>query len=131
MDIRNITLGKLMLARSVIIECADIDINPKASYNLMKIMDMTEKDEQFYNDKMKTIIQKYGTKDDDGKLIFDENGGIRVGADKIQEAQDKIGELEEIEVEVPSKYLISLDDLSEMKLSYRKIRALMPFLIEE
>lgn len=124
------SLGTLVIARNVFDECSNVDINPKTAYKLMKILDVTAKDYTFYFDKVRSLVEKYGERDEEGQLITDENGNARIPNNVVQEVQAQIGDIEAIEVSVPDKYLVALDELDELKLSCRKMKAIMPFIFE-
>lgn len=131
MEEKVIILGALVEARNVINEYVDLDIDSKVSYKLMKILDTTEKDNQFYFDKFKSVVEKYGERDDNGEIVFDENGNIKINKDLISEVQHALDEITSIEVGIPCKYLLSLDDLDGFKMSCRKMKTIEPFLKEE
>lgn len=123
-------LSEVIELREVIIEYADKDINFDTAYKFMKILDETEKDYQFYLDKTREVIQEYGKRDADGQLIIEENGSVRIDEEKIAEAQQKMDEMADIEIELPEKYFVKLSNLEELKISCRKMRAFMPIIID-
>lgn len=123
-------LSEVIELREVIIEYADKDINFDTAYKFMKILDETEKDYQFYLDKTREVIQEYGKRDADEQLIIEENGSVRIDEEKIAEAQQKMDEMADIEIEVPEKYFVKLSNLEELKISCRKMRAFMPIIID-
>ena len=131
MEEKVIILGALIEARSAISEYVDLDIDSRVSYKLMKMLDATEKDNQFYFDKLKSVIEKYGEHGEDGNVIFDERGNVKIRQDSIAEAQHEINEIASIKVSVPCRYLLSLDDLNGFKMSCRKMKMVEPFLKEE
>ena len=123
-------LSNVIELREVIGEYADKDINFSTAYKFMKIIEITEKDYQFYLDKTKEVITAFGRKDEKGELIIEPNGSVRIDEKHIDEAQEKMDEMAKIEVEIPEKYFIKLEDLEELKISCRKMRSFMPIIID-
>lgn len=123
-------LSNVIELREVIGEYADKDINFSTAYKFMKIIEITEKDYQFYLDKTKEVITAFGRKDEKGELIIEPNGSVRIDEKHIEEAQEKMDEMAKIEVEIPEKYFIKLEDLEELKISCRKMRSFMPIIID-
>lgn len=126
-----ITLNEITAIRNVINEYIDMDINPKTAYKLVKIMNLTNQDAQFYDNKINDLLKKYGRRDDNGELIIDENGGIVIPTESISQAEAELEELGAIEIDSLDGYFISLTELDELKLSCRKINSLMPILKDE
>lgn len=123
-------LSNVIELREVIGEYADKDINFSTAYKFMKIIEITEKDYQFYLDKTKEVITAFGRKDEKGELIIEPNGSVRIDEKHIEEAQEKMDEMAKIEIEIPEKYFIKLEDLEELKISCRKMRSFMPIIID-
>lgn len=123
-------LSEVIELREAIIEYADKDINFSTAYKFMKILDETEKDYQFYLNKTREVIQEYGKRDADGQLIIEENGSVRIDENKITEAQQKMDEMAEIEIDMPEKYFVKLADLEDLKISCIKMKAFMPIIID-
>jgi hypothetical protein len=123
-------LSNVIELREVIGEYADKDINFSTAYKFMKIIEITEKDYQFYLDKTKEVITAFGRKDEKGELIIEPNGSVRIDEKHIDEAQEKMDEMAKIEIEIPEKYFIKLEDLEELKISCRKMRSFMPIIID-
>lgn len=89
----------------------------KTSYKFMRLLKAIETEaETFFNAKMKDIIMEYGRKDENGQLVFLENGNVEIEPGKETECNKKIRELEEIEVEIPDTKF-SIDELEMLELS--------------
>lgn len=123
-------LSNVIELREVIGEYIDSDINFSTAYKFMKIIEITEKDYQFYIEKTKEIISTFGRKDEKGELIIENNGSVRINEEDIPAAQEKMDEMAEIEIDIPEKYFVKLEDLEELKISCRKMRAFMPIIID-
>ena len=123
-------LSNVIELREVLGEYIDSNINFSTAYKFMKIIEITEKDYQFYIEKTREIISTFGKKDDNGELIIEANGSVRIQEENISEAQAKMDEMADIEVDIPEKYFIKIEDLEELKISCRKMRAFMPIIID-
>lgn len=123
-------LSELINARRIISDCADKEISPRASYRIMKFMNATEKDNEFYYSKIQEMIQKYAKKDKGGNYV-QSDGNVVIAEDKVAEANAAALEIDNIDVEVDEKYWLRLEDFEDLKLSCRQMQALMPVLKEE
>ena len=74
---------------------------------------------------MREIILEYGKKGEDGQPIFLENGNVEIIEGKEIECNEKVRELENLEVEIPDTKF-TLDELEILELSPRDIYALDP-----
>ena len=124
------TLSNVIELREVIGEYADSNINFSTAYKFMKIIEITEKDYQFYIEKTKEIINTFGKKDENGELMIESNGAVRIQEENIPAAQEKMDEMAKIEIDIPEKYFVKLEDLEELKISCRKMRAFMPIIVD-
>ena len=82
------TLSNVIELREVIGEYADSNINFSTAYKFMKIIEITEKDYQFYIEKTKEIINTFGKKDENGELIIESNGSVRIQVENIPVLQE-------------------------------------------
>ena len=123
-------LSNVIELREVIGEYVDSNINFSTAYKFMKIIEITEKDYQFYLENTREIINTFGKKDENGELIIEPNGSVRIQEENIPAAQEKMDEMAKIEIDIPEKYFIKLEDLEELKISCRKMRAFMPIIVD-
>ena len=121
-------IGTLIKTKNVLVQFFTEKLTPKLSYKLMKFISKIETEEKFFNEKMREIIDKYGEKDEKGKLIPMDNG-IKLKDGTAFECNKEIAELESIEVEAPN-ITFTLDELSEIKLSVQDMFLLSEFIIE-
>lgn len=103
----------------------DAKMPTKTAYKFMKLLKAIEEEETFFNDKMREIIFEYGKKDENGQPIFLENGNVEIIEGREVECNEKVRELESIEVEIPDTKF-SIDELEVLELSPRDIYALEP-----
>ena len=97
----------------------------KIAYKFMKLLKAIEEEEGFFNDRMREIILEYGKKSEDGQPVFLENGNVEIIEGKEIECNEKVRELENLEVEIPDTKF-TLDELEVLELSPRDIYALDP-----
>ena len=100
----------------------------KGAYKINKIRKAMEKEADFYSTKFQEIIDKYAKKDENGDVVFSENGEqIIIQEDKIAECNQTLEELQKLEVEVEN-YNLTIEDLGEnLECTPDELDALMPF----
>lgn len=101
----------------------------KGAYKINKIRKAIEKEGEFYTNKFQEIVDKYAKKDEDGNLIFNEDGSqIIIQEDKISECNDALAELQQLEVDIDT-YNLTLEDLgTDLECTPDELESLMPFM---
>ena len=122
------TIIKLVKAKEVLAPVFQQKLSPKLSYKIMKFVSKIEVEETFYNTKLKEIIDKYGAKDDEGKLQTTANG-VQIAEGKQEACKNALAELDAVEV-TPPGIQFSLEELSEIKLSAVDMFMLADFIAE-
>lgn len=122
-------IGKLIQVKRVLTPFFHEKLSAKLSYKLMKFVSKLETEENFYNGKMREIIDTYCEKDENGNFIPLDNG-FKVKDGCILDCNKAISELDVLDVEAP-EITFSVDELSEMKLSVSDMMALSHFITEE
>lgn len=98
------------------------------AYKLNQIEDVCEKNNKFFEEKTRDIINKYAEKDSDGKPLFTEDQkSVRIQQDFIDTCVKELQELSEIDVDVPD-IKIDINDLNDIKMTVVEMGALMPFI---
>lgn len=98
------------------------------AYKLNQIEDVCEKNNKFFEEKTRDIINKYAEKDSDGKPLFTEDQkSVRIQQDFIDTCVKELQELSEIDVDVPD-VKIDINDLNDIKMTVAEMGALMPFI---
>lgn len=103
-------------------------LSPKLSYKLMKFVRKIDVEEDFYNKKINELVDKYGERDGENKLIHTDTG-VKIQEDKISICNLELQEIEDVEVDTPD-ITFTLDELSEIKLSVRDMFFLQDFIAE-
>ena len=101
----------------------------KGAYKLNKIKKAVEKEGEFYTEKFQEIVDTYAKKDDDGNLVYSEDGTqIMIQDGMVEECNKALADLQELEVEIEN-YNLTLDDLGEnLECTPEELEALMPFM---
>ena len=103
-------------------------ISMKTAYRLSQLASAIDKELQFYREKLKEILEKYGEKDEKGEFVPTADGGgfkLRPGTD--YDCFKDMQELQEIEVELPD-IKFHIDDFGNAELSTAVISAIVPFI---
>ena len=108
---------------------ADVNLPLKGAYKINKIRKAVEKEGEFYSSKFQEIVNTYAKKDDNGNIVFSEDGEqIIIQDDKIEECNQALSELQRLEVEIDNCNL-TIEDLGEnLECTPDELDALMPFL---
>ena len=108
---------------------ADVNLPLKGAYKINKIRKAVEKEGEFYSSKFQEIVNTYAKKDDNGDIVFSEDGEqIIIQDDKIEECNQALSELQKLEVEIDNCNL-TIEDLGEnLECTPDELDALMPFL---
>ena len=101
----------------------------KGAYKLNKIKKAVEKESEFYTEKFQEIVDAYAKKDENGELIFSEDGNqIMIKDGMIEECNKALEDLQTLEVEIEN-YDFSLQDLGEnITCTPEELEVLMPFM---
>ena len=106
-----------------------VNLPLKAAYKLNKVRKAVEKEGEFYSEKFQEILNQYAKKDENGELIFNENGDqIMIKEDMIDECNKALNDLQTLEVQIET-YGLSIDDFGEdLECTPDQLAALMPFM---
>ena len=108
---------------------ADTTLPLKGAYKLNKIKKAIEKESEFYTEKFQEIVEKYAKHDDNGNLVFSEDGNqIMIKEGMVEECNQALEDLQSLEVEIEN-YNFTLEDLGEdVECTPDELEALMPFM---
>ena len=101
----------------------------KGAYKLNKIKKAIEKESEFYTEKFQEIVEKYAKHDDNGNLVFSDDGNqIMIKDGMVEECNQALADLQELEIEIET-FGLTLDDLGEgLECTPDELEALMPFM---
>lgn len=102
----------------------------KTSYKLTLLAQEIQKHIDYYQEQFRNLLLEYSKKDENGNPVPTEDGqGVLLVEETMNEAYQKLGELRELDVEVPdSKF--SPDDFGDVELSPMEMTIIMPFIAE-
>lgn len=115
-------LNKLMEARNILIAKANETVPAALAYKLMKCIKASEEEANFYNTKLKELIDTCQERDENGNPVFAEQG-VQIKKERVDEFRTKINELDNTEVEMPH-INFSIEELAPLTFSVRELYAL-------
>lgn len=123
-----IKMAKILDLRDIYEKIKTQSLPITTTYKISKLFTAINSETEFYQTQLNSIIQEYGKKDENGQFILTEDKqGVQVEADKISEAQAKIVELHNLEVDLPD-ITFSLPELEKIELSVEEFNSLLPFI---
>ena len=125
----NVTMDQIIAFRNNGEFFAGASLPLKGAYKINKIKKAVEKEGEFYTEKFQEIVDTYAKKDDDGNLVYSEDGTqIMIQDGMVEECNQAITDLQTLEVEVEN-YGLTLEDLGEnLQCTPEELEALMPFM---
>ncbi|GAA0084585.1 DUF1617 family protein [Clostridium sp. CTA-7] len=91
---------KLVNSVEVLSKLINMNLNIKASYMIARNISIIEKEVSIYNSEREKLINRYGIKDEDGKLKLNENNTIQLKQDCLEDWNKDIRELLDLEIDV-------------------------------
>lgn len=125
----NVTMDQIIDFRNNGDFLGGLNLPLKAAYKLNKIRKAVEKEGEFYSEKFQDILNNYAKKDENGELVFSEDGEqIMIKDDMIDECNKALNDLQSLEVQIEN-YELSIDDFGEdLECTPDQLAALMPFM---
>ena len=127
----NVTMDQIIAFRNIGDLFGDTTLPLKVAYKLNKIKKAVEVEGEFYSNKFQEIVDEYAKKDENGQLVFSEDGNqIMIRDGMIAECNQAIEDLQALTVEI-NNYNLTIDDFGEdLECTPEELEALMPFLNE-
>ena len=124
-----VTMDQLIAFRNNGDIFSDTVLPLKGAYKLNKIKKAIEKESEFYTEKFQEIVNKYAKHDDNGNLVFSEDGNqIMIKDGMVEECNQALEDLQNLEVQIEN-YGLTLNDLGEdVECTPEQLEALMPFM---
>lgn len=102
----------------------------KTAYKLTKLATAIEVESDFYREKLQSIIQEYGMKDEDGNFVPTEDGtGIRLVEGKEMECGQAMNELQALEADLPD-ITFSAADFDGVEITLEEFSTIAPFIAD-
>ncbi len=125
----NVTMDQIIAFRNNEDFFAGATLPLKGAYKLNKIKKAVEKEGEFYTEKFQEIVDTYAKKDENGQLVFSEDGNqIMIKDGMVDECNQALEDLQDLEVQIEN-YGLTLEDLGEnVECTPDELDALMPFM---
>jgi len=125
----NVTMDQIIAFRNNGDFFSNTTLPLKGAYKINKIKKAVEKEGEFYQEKFQEIVEKYAKHDDDGQLVFSEDGNqIMIKDGMVDECNKALEDLQSLEIQIEN-YGLTLEDLGEdVECTPDELEALMPFM---
>ena len=125
----NVTMDQIIAFRNNGDFFSNTTLPLKGAYKLNKIKKAVEKEGEFYTEKFQEIVEQYARHDENGQIVFSEDGNqILIKEGMVDECNKALEDLQDLEVQIET-YGLTLDDLGEnLECTPEELEALMPFM---
>ena len=121
------TVEICMGLKDLIVSIRDKSFSIKTQYKFLKLAKSLDSELMIINEQKQRLIEKYVQTDKNGEYIVNEDGGLVIKDNLVQEFQQKLSELDEMEIELPD-LTFTLEELEYLKLSLQEIFYLEKFI---
>ena len=102
----------------------------KTAYRLLKLAELVSNEAENYRNLFHQILDEYAEKKEDGSYVLSEDGtNVIIQKDHIQDANQKVDELNKIDVEIP--YTFDIKDFDNIEISLEELAPLMDLIVDE
>ena len=102
----------------------------KTAYRLLKLAEFVATESDNYRNLFRQILDEYAEKNEDGSYVFSKDGtNVIIQKDYIKEANEKVSELNQLEVDVP--YTFDLREFENLEISLEDLAPLMDIIVDE
>ena len=102
----------------------------KTAYRLLKLAELVSNEAENYRNLFRQILAEYAEKKEDGSYVLSEDGAnVIIQKDHIQDANQKVDELNKIDVEIP--YTFDIKDFDNIEISLEELAPLMDLIVDE
>ena len=102
----------------------------KTAYRLLKLAEIVSNEAENYRNLFRQILDEYAEKKEDGSYVLSEDGAnVIIQKDHIQDANQKVDELNKIDVEIP--YTFDIKDFDNIEISLEELAPLMDLIVDE
>lgn len=121
-----LTIGTLVNSTEVLQKLANAELKAKLAWEVSRMLKAAETEIQGFNDARLKVINKFGTKDENGELITDENGNCRIDPAHMNEFTEEMNELLQGTVEINANKL-DINALDNVNFTPSDMARLEPF----
>ena len=102
----------------------------KTAYRLLKLAELVSNEAENYRNLFRQILDEYAEKKEDGSYVLSEDGtNVIIQKEHIQDANQKVDELNKIDVEIP--YTFDIKDFDNIEISLEELAPLMDLIVDE
>ena len=102
----------------------------KTAYRLLKLAELVSNEAENYRNLFRQILDEYAEKKEDGSYVLSEDGAnVIIQKGHIQDANQKVDELNKIDVEIP--YAFDIKDFDNIEISLEELAPLMDLIVDE
>lgn len=103
----------------------------KGAYKLNKLRKAVDEEFKYYSEKFQEIIDTYAQKDENGEVVFSDDGTqILIKDGMVEECNKTLEELQNLEVEIDNCNLTIEDFGEDIECTPDQLEAIMPFMAE-
>lgn len=125
----NVTMDQIIAFRNAGDIFGDYKLPLKVAYKLNKLKKAVEVEGEFYSNKFQEIVDTYAKKDENGQIVFSDDGNqIMIQDGKIEECNQALEDLQALTVEIDNCNLTIDDFGDDIECTPEDLEALMPFL---
>ena len=125
----NVTMDQIIAFRNAEDIFENYKLPLKVAYKLNKLKKAIEVEGEFYSNKFQEIVDTYAKKDDNGQIVFSDDGNqIMIQDGKIEECNQALEDLQALTVEIDNCNLTIDDFGDDIECTPEDLEALMPFL---
>lgn len=118
--------NNLPILANIFQRISNVKFNIDTQYKLLKLKKAIAEEEEIYEQQLERL-REYCLRDENGNFIRNEDGGLAVDTERIEECTAIVTEINNIQIQVPDLYF-SLDELSPLELTFSELEALDPFI---
>ena len=101
----------------------------KTAYRLLKLAEFVATESDNYRNLFRQILDEYAEKKEDGSYVLSEDGtNVIIQKEHIQDANQKVSELNQLEVDVP--YTFDLREFENLEISLEDLAPLMDIIVD-
>ena len=102
----------------------------KTAYRLLKLAEFVATESDNYRNLFRQILDEYAEKNENGSYVFSKDGtNVILKKDHIKDANQKVSELNQLEVDVP--YTFDLREFENLEISLEDLAPLMDIIVDE
>lgn len=123
--------GIIYNAFQTIMELSEKPMKVSLAAKLLRLIDDLRKESEFIEKQRKSIIEKYGKKDEFGELII-KDGIVNFEGNNAELVQNELNELSELEIEITDRFITEEElEQNNIELTINQFNILNNFLHKE